>query len=136
MVANRNATMLTLAATYAAGIGAKEVLIAPTREDYDLFPDCRPNFYKAFNMMLGVSQLEVRIKAPYLHKTKREVVLIGKEYDGPLGETWSCYENGRTPCGECLACTTRATAIDEAALDDDELFDRNHPVESREGVDE
>ena len=112
VVPNRNATMLSLAVTYAAGIGASAVFIAPTKEDYDLFPDCRPAFYKRFNRMLEIAEVPVHVETPYIHKTKRDVVSIGRKLNVDFSTTWSCYMGKNKPCGECLACTTREAALE------------------------
>ena len=111
VVANRNATMLSLAVAYASGIGFKEVYYCPTSEDYDLFPDCRPQFVSVYNRMLEVSECEVRVIAPYITLSKTEIVKIGRRLDVPFSETWSCYVGGEKPCGECLACKTREEAL-------------------------
>jgi 7-cyano-7-deazaguanine synthase len=112
VVVNRNATMLTLAVTYAAGIGSSAVFIAPTKEDYDLFPDCRPAFFKRFNRMLEIAEVPVHVETPYIHMTKRNVVSIGRKLNVDFDATWSCYRGGSRPCGECLACTTRKVALE------------------------
>ena len=111
VVANRNATMLTLAATYAVGIGCDSVFYSPTVEDFKLFPDCRPKFVEDFNSMLSSSNTPVKVFAPFIAMTKREIVQLGKKYDVPFEKTWSCYVGGEKPCGECLACKTRQEAF-------------------------
>lgn len=111
VVLNRNATMLSLAVTFAAGIGAEHVYYGPTSEDYDLFPDCRPEFVESFNAMLESSQTPCSIIAPFINNTKRDIVEMGKLLGVPLDKTWSCYEGGEEPCGTCLACTTREEAL-------------------------
>lgn len=111
VVANRNSTMLSLAVTYAAGVGASQVYYCPTSEDYDLFPDCRPQFVSVYNRMLEVSECETRVIAPYITISKAEIVKIGRRLDVPFDETWSCYVGGEKPCGECLACKTRGEAL-------------------------
>ena len=111
VVANRNATMLSLAVTYAAGIGASQVYYCPTSEDYNLFPDCRPQFVAAFNRMLQASECPVKVVAPYLSKSKSEIVRTGKQLAVPFEKTWSCYEGGKEPCGKCLACKPREGAL-------------------------
>ena len=112
VVANRNATMLTLAATYGEGIGADYVLFAPTAEDFTLFPDCRFDFVESVNEMLFVGGCKIRENTPFINNTKAEVVAIGKKLGVPFEETWSCYAGGKEPCGKCLACTTREEALE------------------------
>lgn len=111
VVPNRNATMLALAVTYASGIGASEVYYCPTKDDFELFPDCRPGFVEAFNAMLAAGECEVRVSAPFVTMGKAEVAALGAKLNVPLEETWSCYAGGREPCGECLACETRKEAL-------------------------
>jgi len=112
VVPNRNATMLSLAVTYAAGIGADTVYIAPTAEDYELFPDCRPEFYSQFNKMLKVAGVGVTVETPYISWLKKQVVEQGRRLGVDFSTTWSCYMGGNKPCGECLACKTREVALE------------------------
>jgi 7-cyano-7-deazaguanine synthase len=111
VVPNRNATMLSIAVTYAEGIGADAVYYCPTREDFDLFPDCRPAFVSAFNKMLKASGGNARVFAPYIAKRKSDIVKIGADLGVPFDQTWSCYAGGSKPCGSCLACKSRSEAM-------------------------
>lgn len=111
VVPNRNGTMLTLAVTYAAGIGAEKVFYGPTKEDHKVFPDCRREFVDSFNEMLKISECEITVHAPFLNLEKGDVVLIGKGLDVPFEKTWSCYVGGEDPCGKCSACISRKKAL-------------------------
>ena len=111
VVPNRNALFLSLAVTYAIGINADSVYFAPTAEDFDVFPDCRPKFVKAFNALLEAADLDCRVFAPYINKTKAEVVALGRRLHVPLEMTWSCYQGLKNPCGECPACIKRNEAM-------------------------
>ena len=111
VVPNRNATMLSLAVTYAEGIGATEVHYCPTKEDFELFPDCRSDFVAAFNAMLEVSESRATVFAPFINMSKGEIAVLGSKLGVPFGETWSCYAGGEEPCGVCLACQTRKEAL-------------------------
>lgn len=111
VVPNRNATMLSLAVTYAEGIGATEVHYCPTNEDFELFPDCRPAFVAAFNAMLESSESRARVFAPFINMSKGEIAVLGSKLGVPFEMTWSCYTGEKEPCGECLACRTRREAL-------------------------
>ena len=111
VVPNRNATMLSLAVTYAEAIGAEEVYFGPTKDDFELFPDCRPKFVNAFNAMLKAGGSKVRVIAPLIKMTKPEVADWGDLLGVPFHETWSCYVGGNDPCGKCMACNARKEAL-------------------------
>jgi 7-cyano-7-deazaguanine synthase len=98
----RNAALLSLAVNL---LGDGAVLIGCCAADAALFPDCRPDWIAAFNEQLRLSDVPVRVRAPLLFTSKRE---IRAELGDWLGDTWSCYyPNGAQPCGKCGACKAR-----------------------------
>jgi len=107
----RNAIMLGLAVNRAEAGGLERVTIATNRDDWEMFPDCTPNFLAAYNRMLSASGIEVVVKAPYVYLTKKQIVELGRSMSIDLEATWSCYAGGDSPCGSCLACRLRAEAL-------------------------
>ncbi len=109
VVPGRNALLLSYAVNFAAAHGADTVEIGCCAADARLFPDCRPEFIRAFNTMLSASELPVRVDAPLLLTSKRVIRAgLGRIF----GATWSCYypqRDGRG-CAQCEACRERGTA--------------------------
>lgn len=112
VVPNRNGTFLSIGAAIAISAKAEAVTIACNADDRELFPDCRPEFIKAMNRASQVSGALAEICAPYVDKTKREIVTIGRRLKVNFNATWSCYKGGRRPCGKCHACVVRNSALE------------------------
>ncbi len=76
------------------------------------YPDCSDEFNKAINeaIYLG-SGKQLKVAAPFINKTKAEVVKIGIDLKVPYEYTWSCYEGDDKPCGKCGTCIDRAEAF-------------------------
>lgn len=114
IVPGRNMVFLSVAFSYAVGIGADEVAIGVVKNDAERFPDCRPvfmgQFYEMIGEALGHESVPI-LRTPFIHKTKREVVKIGRTLGVDLNRTWSCYAGDAVPCGECLACVERDMAM-------------------------
>lgn len=110
VVPGRNAVLLALAVSLAQSLGAGEVVIACHTGDHGVYPDCRPEFVRAFSR---VSEIAYRVRAHglFLSYSKTEIVSMGRKLGVPLGLTWSCYAGGEEPCGECGACRERASAF-------------------------
>jgi 7-cyano-7-deazaguanine synthase len=106
---NRNEVFLSIACAIAAGKGIPEVLFGATAEDYARFPDCRPAWLDSLNKTHRLAQLKVRVSAPFIHKTKSQVVELARKLGVPFEETMSCYAGNN--CGKCLACKTRKAAL-------------------------
>jgi 7-cyano-7-deazaguanine synthase len=109
IVPNRNMLLLSMAGAFANSHGHREILFAAHRGDAAVYPDCRPEFVSAMDTALRVS-VEVRLNAPFLGMTKADVFGLGIEFEAPLALTWSCYEGGIDPCGQCGACNERMEA--------------------------
>lgn len=120
----RNLIFLSLAAGYAEAIGAGQIFYGANALDYSGYPDCRPVFVDALNQTLkkgtkrGDENKGIKIKAPLVHKTKKEIILLGSRLGVPFNKTWSCYSGGKKPCGQCDSCLLRAKGFAEAKLDD------------------
>lgn len=76
------------------------------------YPDCSPVFNEAMNQAIWEgSGRQLHIEAPFVHKTKAEIVALGLSLKVPFELTWSCYEGGEEPCGRCGTCIDRAAAF-------------------------
>ncbi len=122
----RNTVFLTLALAMAECEGASEIHIGANAVDYSGYPDCRPEYMAAFNRLAalatkaGVEGRPIRVVAPLLHLTKREIIDHGVRLGVDYGLTSSCYdprERG-TPCGRCEACLLRAAGFKAAGASD------------------
>lgn len=120
VVPNRNAMMLAIACALAGGIGAGAVAIAVHGGDHPIYPDCRPDFVRAFEAMerLAMEQPGLRILAPFVDVTKDQIVRIGAAHGVPFDKTWSCYKGGRVHCGVCGTCHERREAFALAGVTD------------------
>jgi len=123
-VSARNSIFLSFAASCAEAEGAEGIFIGANALDYSGYPDCRPEYFDAFQEMLrrgtraGVEGLSLRIEAPLLRMTKKEIVILGQRLGVPFKKTWSCYQGEAMPCRECDACRLRAKGFQEAGFED------------------
>ena len=110
----RNLTMIAGAAGWVHVHGGGEVHIGACREDYEDYPDCRPDFFRLASATLALSGADVRVVAPWANTTKRQAVeLVGHSALGrrALALSYSCYLGGERPCGVCPACVKRRAAL-------------------------
>jgi 7-cyano-7-deazaguanine synthase len=120
IVPNRNAIMLAIACAAAESDGAAVVGLAVHAGDHFIYPDCRPEFVAAFEAMerLAMDKPALRIEAPFLTKTKAEIVQLGASLGVPFEQTWSCYKGGELHCGTCGTCVERREAFELAGVKD------------------
>jgi len=117
----RNIIFLSFALSFAETIQAGAIFIGAHAQDYSGYPDCRPEFFKAFVKMAraGTSGAKrIKILAPLLNKKKAQIIKLGQELDVPYKLTWSCYRGRKLPCGKCDSCYYRAKGFKEAGLVD------------------
>ncbi len=117
----RNANILAIAVSWAEVIGAEDIFIGAVAEDGSGYPDCRPEFFEAFNQVIHTGtkpDTHIRIRGPLLHMTKKEIVLKGIELNAPLDKTWSCYQSGDKACGVCDSCALRLRGFQQAGVRD------------------
>ncbi|MFA5272014.1 MAG: 7-cyano-7-deazaguanine synthase QueC [Candidatus Omnitrophota bacterium] len=119
-VAARNIVFLSYAFSLAESIGAKRIFIGAHVQDYSGYPDCRPEFLKAFQQAVnkGMKQSNIKIEAPLIDKSKKEIITLGLKLGVPFEYTWSCYDGGAKPCGKCDSCRFRIKAFEELGLVD------------------
>ncbi len=107
----RNIIFLSFALSLAEVIKAGAIFIGAHAQDYSGYPDCRPEFFKAFIKMAKVgiaAKHKIQILAPLLNKHKSQIIRLGGELGVPFDLTWSCYRAGKRPCGRCDSCYYRA----------------------------
>lgn len=117
----RNANLLSIATSYAEARGAEAIFIGVQSQDYSGYPDCRPQFIDAFQHIIDIGtrdETRIRIIAPFLSMTKREILTIGSQLKVPYEYTWSCYQNEDKACGVCGACHFRKAAFESIGLRD------------------
>ncbi len=122
----RNTVFLSLALGWAEVLGAMDIFIGVNAVDYSGYPDCRPEFIKAFENLAnlatraGVEGERFRIQAPLVHMSKAEIIRTGVALGLDYGLTLSCYqadEHG-CACGQCDSCRLRAQGFAEAGVPD------------------
>lgn len=125
----RNTVFLSLAMAWAEAVGAETIVIGVNALDYSGYPDCRPEFLRAFERLAsvatkaGVEGHWLRILAPLLELSKADIIRRGQSLDVDYGLTLSCYDptpHGR-PCGRCDSCRLRARGFEEAGAVDPSL---------------
>ena len=117
----RNAHLLSIATSWAEVIGAQRIYIGAVAEDSSGYPDCRPEFYEAFQRAIEVGtkpETEVKIVTPVIYMRKCEIVKRGIELEAPLELTWSCYQGENLACGRCDSCALRLRAFRDAGVED------------------
>ncbi len=117
----RNANMLAIATSWAEVIGASAIYIGAVAEDSSGYPDCRPEFYAAFQQTINTGtkpDTHIEIRTPIIDLTKAEIVKKGVELDAPLNLTWSCYRNEDLACGTCDSCALRLRGFATAGIMD------------------
>ncbi|MBK9708363.1 MAG: 7-cyano-7-deazaguanine synthase QueC [Acidobacteria bacterium] len=121
----RNSHLLSIATSWAEVIHAERIYIGAVAEDGSGYPDCRPEFYQAFNKVIELgTRPETRIKifTPVIDMRKCEIVLKGAELGAPLHLSWSCYKNEDAACGLCDSCALRLRGFKEAGLKDPIIY--------------
>lgn len=123
VVPNRNMVMLALATSYAVSMKADAIAYGAHRGDHAIYPDCRPEFYKALQVAISLCDWHpVTLAAPFLDFSKAHIVKRGHELHVPMGLTWSCYEGEVYHCGVCGTCTERKEAFELACVKDPTVY--------------
>ena len=117
----RNANMLAIATSWAEVIGASSIYIGAVAEDSSGYPDCRPEFYEAFQKTIDTGtrpDTRVEVRTPIIDLSKAQIVQKGIELDAPLRLTWSCYRSEDLACGRCDSCALRLRGFEMAGVKD------------------
>jgi 7-cyano-7-deazaguanine synthase len=122
----RNTVFLSLAMAWAEVLGAEAIVIGVNALDYSGYPDCRPEYLRAFEQLArlatkaGVNGRPLRILAPLIDLSKADIIRRGISLGLDYGLTHSCYDPAPdgAPCGRCDSCVLRARGFREAGADD------------------
>jgi len=122
----RNTIFLSYALGWAEVIGAHDIFIGVNAIDYSGYPDCRPEFIKAFERVANLATKEgvegnpFILHAPLIHMTKGEIIRAGVSLGVDFSLTSSCYDPGDDglACGKCDSCLLRKKGFQEAGIDD------------------
>jgi 7-cyano-7-deazaguanine synthase len=123
-VPGRNIIFLSFAVSFAEVIQASSIFIGAHAQDYSGYPDCRPQFFRAFNKVIicgtkaGLKKRKIKIETPLVNKKKAQIIKLGRTLGVPFELTWSCYRGKKAPCGECDSCYFRAKGFKQAGLQD------------------
>ena len=117
----RNSHFLSIATSWAEVIGASRIYIGAVAEDSSGYPDCRPEFYEAFQRVIEVGtkpETKIEIRTPVIAMRKAEIISRGLALGAPLDLTWSCYKESDQACGVCDSCVLRLRAFNQAGVVD------------------
>lgn len=116
----RNAHFIAAGVSWAEVLDASKVFIGAVAQDSSGYPDCRPEYYEAFNRVIrvGTKAGDIEIATPLIGLRKSEIVKLGLELGAPFDLTWSCYSREDRACGACESCVLRLRAFAAAGAKD------------------
>jgi len=127
----RNAHFLSVAVSWAEAMGAQAIYIGAVAEDSSGYPDCRPEYYRAFQEVIRLGtrpETKIEIVTPVISLKKSEIIRRGIALGAPLHLTWSCYQGEDTACGVCDSCLLRLRAFEEAGMKDPISYRQSMPL--------
>lgn len=123
----RNAHFLSVAVSWAEVLGAERIYVGAVAADSSGYPDCRPEYYRAFQELARVGtrpDTRLEIVAPLIRLHKHEIIKKGIELGAPLHLSWSCYQSSEKACGVCDSCALRLRAFEQAGVQDPIAYER------------
>jgi 7-cyano-7-deazaguanine synthase len=117
----RNANILTACVSWAEVIGADAIFMGAVHEDSSGYPDCRPQFFEAFERLVDEGTkptTKIKIITPIINMNKDEIIKKGIELNAPIHLTWSCYQSEDEACGECDSCALRLRGFQKVGIED------------------
>jgi 7-cyano-7-deazaguanine synthase len=117
----RNANILSIAVSWGEVLRAKRIFIGAVEEDSSGYPDCRREFYDAFEQVISLGtkpDTQISIITPIIRMKKYEIVQKGMKLGAPLSLTWSCYQREEKACGICDSCALRLRGFQMAGIED------------------
>ena len=117
----RNTVLLALALAWAESLGAREIFVGVNVLDASGYPDCRPEFVRAFEALAQVATRTggFHVRAPLIELTKAQIIMLGTRLGVDYALTHSCYDpQGAAACGRCDACVLRRKGFAEAGVAD------------------
>ncbi|MDR0926376.1 MAG: 7-cyano-7-deazaguanine synthase QueC [Ignavibacteria bacterium] len=124
----RNANILAIATSWAEVIGASALYIGASEVDYSGYPDCRREFFDAFEQTIRLGtkpDTHITIETPLIRMTKADIVNKGIELAIPFELSWSCYYSNDEACGECDSCKLRLKGFAAAGIKDPIKYKKN-----------
>ncbi len=116
----RNANILSIGVAWAEAIAAQDIFIG-AHEAATLYPDCRREFFAAYNRMIALGTRphnRIQVQTPLIALEKTAIVRRGIELNAPLHLTWSCYQNQERACGRCHSCRLRRQGFQSTGIED------------------
>jgi 7-cyano-7-deazaguanine synthase len=125
----RNMMLLSIACSYAEGFGADVVYHGAAQADSVAgFWDGSPEFLSAINNITALNRRnKIRIEAPLINKSKKEIIQMGLDLGVDFSHTWTCYEGVDEACGECTACSLRLQGFIQAGIKDPLSYSKDIP---------
>ena len=123
----RNTIFLSYALAWAEVLGSSDIFVGVNALDYSGYPDCRPEYIDAYQVMANLATkkaiegtMKLTIHTPLIHMNKAEIVTRGVDLGVDFAQTSSCYDPSTEgkPCGACDSCILRAEGFSRAGLGD------------------
>jgi len=117
----RNANIISIGISWAEVIGAEALFIGANQLDSSGYPDCTRQFLDAFQSAIDSGtkpETNIKLIAPLLDMTKKDIVLTGAGLGVPFELTWSCYSDNALACGVCDSCALRLRGFHQAGIED------------------
>lgn len=115
----RNTVFCSIALAYAESIKAEIIIVGWDYEESITFPDNSKEYLEYFNKTIEYGSFDdIKIEAPLIDMTKKEIVETGHEYDAPMDISYSCYNGSDKHCGVCESCKRRKRAFEQANIND------------------
>lgn len=128
VVPNRNAIMANIGIGVAVADKAQSLWVGVHAGDHAVYPDCRPEFIGSLNHLAlianeGFIRGDFTVEAPFVHKSKADIVSEGAHLHAPMHLSWTCYKGGNVHCGRCSTCVERLEAFDIAGQFDQVAYE-------------
>ena len=123
----RNSNLLAAAVAWGEVLKAEAIFIGANVLDNPGYPDCRPEYFEAFNRLIELGtrpETRIRIYTPLIHLDKAGIIRLGLELGAPLELTWSCYQDEEAACGRCSSCRLRLKGFAAVGLPDPIPYER------------
>jgi 7-cyano-7-deazaguanine synthase len=117
-VPGRNTLFLSYALSFAQSTNADIIFIGVNAVDFSNYPDCTPEFVKAYNNVLKSLKTKITVQTPLLKLNKAQIIKLGIKLNVPYKNTWTCYNGFSKPCMQCDSCKLRAKGFKEAKTND------------------
>jgi 7-cyano-7-deazaguanine synthase len=123
-VPGRNTIFLSFGLAYGEVVNADALYIGVNAVDYSGYPDCRPEYIKAFQGVADIATKQavtghpIHIETPLQTLSKADIIRLGSSLQVPFELTWSCYRGGSKACGRCDSCLLRLRGFQEAGIPD------------------